>query len=409
MSEEGGSDGLPLSGLRVLDFTWGMVGPTSTRYLADYGATVVRVETSRRLDPSRAAHPYMGGRPGPERAGLAISSNANKYGITLDLQHPKGRELFLRLVAWADVLVASFSPPALRRLGLTYQELRQHNPSLVMVTTSINGGWGPQADFSGFGFIAAAKAGFPALGGWPDRDPPLFGAYTDYMTPRYIVAALLAALDYRRRSGQGQHIDVAQVEAAVQFLAPAVLDYSAHGRLWPRAGNRAPDAVPHGVFPCQGEDRWVAIAVHDDGQWRAFCQASGHPQWLEDPRFATFLARKRHEALLEELVADWTSRHSAEEVEGRLQAAGVPASIVWRIVECAQEPQLRAWGHFQEAEHAQLGQVVLEGCRFHLSRTPARLRWAGPLLGQHNQLVLSQFLGLTEEEIAELAACGALE
>ncbi len=404
-----GRDGLPLQGLRVVDFTWGMVGPTSTRYLADYGATVVRVETSRRLDPSRVAHPYKDGQPGPERAGLAINSNANKYGITLDLLNPEGQRLFRRLVAWADVLVVSFSPRALRKLGLDYDALRQHNPSLIMVTTSINGAWGPQADFSGFGFIAAGKAGFPAIGGWPDRDPPLFGAYTDYMTPRYIVAAILAALEHRQRSGRGQHVDVSQVEAAVQFLAPAVLDYSAHGRLWPRVGNRAPDAVPHGVFPCLGEDRWVAIAVHDDAQWRGLCLASGHPEWLQDPRFATFLARKRHEDLLEEMLSAWTSQQAAAEVEARLQQAGVPASVVLRIVECAREPQLNAWGHFVEAEHAELGRVVLEGCRFHLSRTPARMRWAGPLLGQHNHLVLSQLLGLTEEEIAQLAASGALE
>jgi benzylsuccinate CoA-transferase BbsF subunit len=269
---------------------------------------------------------------------------------------------------------------------------------------------GPLAQFAGFGNLAAAISGFFNLTGWPDRPPAgPFGAYTDYVAPWFNASAILAALEYRRRTGQGQHIDLSQAEAALHFLGPALLDYTINGRAWGPAGNRDLNMAPHGVYPVAGEDRWIAIAVKNEEQWQALCAVMGRSELLHNERFATLTARLRHQAELDAIVAGWTKGLDAQEAEVRLQTQGIPASVVRTMHQLYKDPQLTHRGHFVQLEHPTHGATTVEGSRFKLSRTPARVQGSAPTLGRDNQYVLETILGYSEERIAELVAEGVLE
>ena len=282
------TDQLPLADVKILDLMWAMAGPAATRMLADYGATVVRVESTRRFDATRTVGPFHNGQPGPESSGLFFNMNAGKQLITLDLAKEAGRTVMLDLVRWADVVTEAFSPKAMRAWGFDYESLRRVKPDVIMLSTCLMGQSGPLAQFAGFGNLAAAISGFTNLAGWPGRQPAgPFGAYTDYIAPWFNAAAVLAALDYRRRTGRGQHIDLSQAEASLHFLGPALLDYTVNGRVWQGDGNRDLNYAPHGVYPAAGTDRWIAIAVTNNEQWQALCAVMGRPDLLRDERCAT--------------------------------------------------------------------------------------------------------------------------
>ena len=260
-----------LAGLKVLDLSWALVAPAAMRVLADFGATVVKVESSTRIDPVRAGPPYWRNQPGPERSSNFINYNVNKRMIQLDLSQQAARDVVLRLVDWCDIAIESFVPGVMERWNLHYDALRQRKPDLIMVSTCLNGQTGPDRAGGGYGVGGAARAAMIEVLGWPDRDPSLARAYTDYTASRMVAVATLAALDHRRRTGQGQYVDLSQVEASIPFIGAAVLDASVNGRELRRRGNRQPGAVPHGVFPCAGDDCWIAIAVRSQEEWRALC------------------------------------------------------------------------------------------------------------------------------------------
>ena len=401
---------LPLEGLKVLDFMWVVAGPAGSRYLADYGATHIKVESSTRPDTARTLQPYLDGQPGPERSGLFSNVNAGKLGLTLNLSVPEGRDLALRLAAWADVIVESYTPKAMKSWGLDYESLRALNPGLIMLSSCLSGQYGPWAGLAGFGTMGAQLAGFDELAGWPDRPPAgPFGAYTDYVSPKFTALAILAALDHRRRTGEGQHIDLSQAECSLHFIAPAFLDYFVNGRLVTRAGNSSPNFAPHAVFPAAGEDRWVAIATETEEQWRALCAALGDGALADDPRFATVAARLANREALEARIAAWTGQRGQAEIEELLQAHGVPAARSARSEDVLADPQLIHRGHWVTVPHAELGDVTIESARSILSETPARYRRAGPTYGQDNEYVLRELLGLSDEEVVEYVAAGALE
>ncbi|HJQ83558.1 MAG TPA: CoA transferase, partial [Candidatus Binatia bacterium] len=277
-------DGLPLADLKILDFSWVGVGPITVKYLADHGATVVRVESRARLDVVRLGPPWHDARPGIERSQFYASYNTSKLGLALDLRRPEARDIARRLAAWADLVVESFTPRVMRGWGLAYEDLRTVNPRLVMLSTCLQGQTGPHAEYPGFGQLMAALSGFYEVTGWPDRDPaPPYGAYSDFIVPRLAATVLLAAIDHQRRTGEGQHIDVSQFEAALHFLAPALLAWELDGTVAGRTGNRADHAAPHGVYPCAGDDRWIAISVRGDAEWRAYGEVLGRPAWHDEP------------------------------------------------------------------------------------------------------------------------------
>jgi benzylsuccinate CoA-transferase BbsF subunit len=403
-----------LAGLRVVDFTWVGVGPLLTKYLADFGAEVIRVESRTHLDPLRYAPPWVEDQPGVERSGQFLSLNTGKRHVTLNLSHPQGRELARRLIARADVVAENFTSHVMERWALTYAELRRVKPDLVMISLSMAGRTGPHRHVAGFGTVLQAAAGLCHLTGWPDRPPTVPGvAYTDWTTPFFGLVALLAALDYRRRTGRGQYIDVANLEVGVQCLEAALLDYTVNGRLQQRAGNEwmvgdLPGAAPHGVYRCQGDDRWCAIAVRSDREWQRFCEVLGQPPWTREPRFATLLGRVKHRDELNAQVEGWTSQLPAAEVMRRLQAAGIAAGVVQNAADLAHDPQLAMRGDAIILDHPEVGAQRYQAPGFQLTVSPAQLRPA-PLLGQHNVEVFQGLLGLSEAEYRRLEAEGVFE
>jgi benzylsuccinate CoA-transferase BbsF subunit len=283
-------------------------------------------------------------------------------------------------------------------------------PDLIMLSSCLGGQYGPHADLAGFGTMGAQLAGFGELAGWPDRPPAgPFGAYTDYIAPKFTAAAILAALDHRRRTGEGQYIDLSQSECSQHFIAPALLDFQVNGHVLKRMGNRSLVHAPHGVFPCAGDDRWVAIAVENEPQWNRLREAIGNPEWAAAPELQSSAGRLNRQDELERGLAAWTRERSCEEVETILQSHGVPAFRSATSEDVLADPQLAHRRHFIPADHAELGPVTIENSRFILSDTPATIHRAGPVFGQDNEYVLRQLLGLTEDEVVEYIAAGAVE
>ncbi|MEE9279102.1 MAG: CoA transferase [Myxococcota bacterium] len=404
------ADALPLAGLKVLDFMWVMAGPYATRVLADYGATVIKLESAERLDLVRVLPPFYGGeRVGVESSASFACINAGKRSLELDLGKPEARELVHDLVRWADVVTESFSPRAMKGWRLDYESLRRVKPDLVMLSTCLFGQSGPLSRMAGYGTMGAALGGMVQPTGWPDRPPTgPFGPYTDWIAPRFTVPALLAALDHRERTGEGQYIDQSQVESSLHLLAPALLDCAVNGHALDRAANADPQLAPHGVYPCSGDDEWVAIAARDEVDWASLCRLLGRPELADDARYRTLDARRSHADELDHELAEWTRARSALEVEEQLQAAGVPAHAVVHAGIAAEDPQLRSRGHFLEALHSEHGPVLVESTRWRLSRTPARVERASPTLGQDSEFVLKELVGYSDERIAALRAAGAL-
>ena len=397
----------PLDGVRIVDLMWAVAGPTATRILADFGASIVRVESPTRIDASRTLRPFRAGQASNEGSALFHTLNAGKRMITLDLATDAGRAVFVDLVRWADVLAESFSPQVMARLGFDYEALAALNPRLIVLSTSLMGKTGPLNTFAGYGNMASAWCGFYEVTGWPDRNPTgPWGAYTDFVAARYNAIAVLAALEHRERTGEGQHIDLSQAEASLHFLAPLILDQQVNRRVATRCGNRDAHMAPHGVYPVQGHDRWIAIAVPTDEHWRAFCEVLGWPHSRDGLDAAA--SRRASSALLDERVARETARWSGPGLEGRLLAAGVPAALVLSGEEVARDPQLAARGHFLELPHPDGGTTAIEGPRVLLSESPARPGCQVPTLGRDNGYVLREILGYDETRCAELVIAGGL-
>jgi len=400
---------LPLKDVKICDFMWVMAGPASTRILADYGATVVRIESPTRVDTARTLQPYHGNQLGPDSSGLFANCNAGKFGISLDLGNPAARAVVHDLVRWADVLTESFSPKAMRAWGFDYESLRKVNPGVIMLSSCLMGQTGPLAKVAGFGNMAAAISGFTNLTGWPDRPPSgVFGAYTDYVAPRFTAVAILAALDHRRRTGQGQYIDQSQAECAIHFLGPAILDYTVNGRVEERSGNSDAAFAPHGVYPAAGDDNWVAIVCRDDDDWRRLCAAMENDDLARDSRYASAAGRLGHRDAIDSSIAAWSRKFDRTALQFRLQSHGVPAHQVQNSADAYADPQFAHRKHFVALDHPTLGKFTVEGPRAKLSRTPAKVRRAAPSLGQDNQHVLESILGYDETQISELVASGAI-
>jgi crotonobetainyl-CoA:carnitine CoA-transferase CaiB-like acyl-CoA transferase len=400
---------LPLKDLKILDFMWVLAGPGVTRMLADYGATVVRIESTERIDPTRTVGPFQDDNTSPEYSALWGNNNAGKYSLTLDLSRPKAREVVFDLVRWADAVGEAFSPKAMRNWGFDYESLRKIKPDIIMLSTCLMGQTGPLARFAGFGNLAAALCGFYNLVGWPDRSPSgPFSAYTDYIGPRFATVALMAALIHRKRTGQGQYIDLSQAESALHFLTVPLLDTAANGRDYRPVDNYDPDHAPHGVYPAAGDDRWVAIACRSEDQWRALCHAMKQPNLAADTRFERLTLRQTNRAELDKIISQWTAEFDPRQTEQTLQAVGVPAYTVQTADDMWSDPQLHHRRHFVQVPHAAMEKTYVENSRFQLSRTPAQVNRAGPTLGEHNEYVLATILGYDEERITDLVADGAL-
>lgn len=390
----------PLAGVRVLDFTWVVAGPIATRLLADLGADVIKVE------------PPWADRAGDRRGGLVGSLNRGKRSIVIDLRRPAGRDLARRLAARCDVVIDSFSARVMPALGLDFERLRALRPDIVCVRMTGFGLDGPDRDRVSFGPTLQALAGFTALMTGRGEPPAGFGhAYADVAAGHMAAVATLAALRRRARTGEGQEIDLAQQETLLALIGPLLLARALDGAVSEPVGNGSQEApaAPHGVYPCAGDDRWIAIVVPDDETWRAFARVVGTGTWASDPRFATTAGRLAHAPELDTLVESWTRARQAESIVARLQAAGVPAGRVTDAHDlCTSDPQLAARGYVVSVRTPEGRIVRLDGCPIVLSATPASVRGPGPLLGEHTDAVLSALLGLSAETVARLRAEGVV-
>lgn len=389
--------------VRILEFGQIVAGPLISTYMADYGAEVVHIESHSRPDQYRLYPPFKDNKPGINRGFDFAIYGHNKYGITLNLKHPKGVEVAKRLVKnWANVVTENFTPGVMKRLGLGYEELREIKDDIVMLSSCNLGQTGPHAKHPGMGSHLTHLSGFTHLSGWPDRDPLiLYGPYIDFIGVVYGTIALVSALEHRRQTGEGQYIDVAQLEGGVQFLSPALLDYAVNGRIQGRNGNRCDYAAPHGAYPCRGEDRWCVIAVFSDDEWKTLVEIMGNPAWATDTRFDTLLGRKRHEEELDKRIGEWTAKRSAQEVMEALQGAGIEGAVVKDTKEMYEDPHLINY-LWAEMEHPEIGKYHLQVPSFKMSEAPRQLRMTSPLLGQHNEYVYRDLAGFSQEEYERL-------
>lgn len=398
-----------LAGVKVLDLMWVVAGPTATRAMADFGATVVRIESANRIETARGIGPYHNNGQGPDHSGLFGNMNANKLGLSLNLATEEARGVLLDLIKWCDVLTESFSPRAMRAWGMDYDSLSQIRPNLVMLSTCLFGQAGPLSRVAGFGTMGAAIGGYIALAGNPGGAPiGPYSAYTDYLSPRFALPTILAALDHRDRTGEGVYIDQAQAESSLHFMSTALLDYTINGRVPQLVGNADPVMAPHGCYRTDGDDDWVAIAVRDDHDWANLCAAMGQGELTSDVRFANLDARKANEDELNGIVAGWTATHGAVEIEYMLQAFGIPAHAVSNSSAAVADPQLQHRGHFIQIEHPEHGVTTIEAAKGQMSETPPNYRSAAPSIGRDNDLVLREILGYDDERIAELVIADAL-
>ncbi len=393
---------LPLEGLRIIDFSWVIAGPAVSRWLADFGAEVIKVESAERLDYCRQLVPLIKGEAGGIESSLFANINCGKLGITLNMGHPKGRDIAKRLILASDVVIDNFAGDVLKRWGLGFKELSRIKPSLIMLSMPVFGSSGPRAGYGAYGTGLLGMTGLYSITGPPDRPPtgPNI-AYPDFSSnPMHATTAVLAALHYRNKTGRGQFIELAQYESTVCFVGMPLMDYLVNSKVAGPSNNREPNAAPHGVYRCCGDDRWSVITVFDDKEWQAFCQAIGKPTWTKEQRFNTILGRKNYEDELDRLVEAWTITKTPQEIMLQLQHYGVPAGIVQNGQDLAeQDPQVKERNYYVTLDHPTVGKVVCEGVTEKLSKTPGRVRRPGPTLGQDNEYVYREILEMSDEEI----------
>ncbi len=394
-----------LNGLRILDFTWYGAGPTGTKWLADNGAQIIRVESQQRVDGFRPQEPKVGDPASPNASLYFNNLNTNKLGILLDLNNPKGLELARQLVRISDAVLTNFSPRAIDKWGLSYEALKEIKEDIIVIHMPAMGMTGPKRHYAGFGPGFKAIGGLNMLMGY-EGTPPVGpqGSYTDFcLVPSHCMTALLAALHYRKRSGKGQFIDFSQYECVINATGPSILEYTVNGRLLPRIGNRHPSMAPHGHYPCIGDDSNVVIAVEDDEQWDALCAVAEKPEWLEDSRFLTAVGRLEHVDELDRMVADWTKDHYAYDVMLQLQHAGVAAGVVQTAEDLFEHDfQLKAREHYVWVDHVETGSQPADQVAFRFNVLDTRPERAAPCMGEHNDFVFQELLGLSMDEMNDL-------
>ena len=399
---------LPFEGVKFADFSWIGVGPITAKALGDHGATVVHIETDSPVDRLRMVGPFKDDIAGINRCQFFGSFNTSKLSLHLNLKTPAGLAIAKRLLTWADVALDSFTAGTMGELGLGYDVARELNPNIIMATTCLLGQTGPAARLAGYGYHAAAVSGFFEVTGWNDRPPAgPFNAYTDTIAPRFLATTLMAALDHRRRTGEGQFIDQAQMESALHFLAPELLDVQLSGTSARRNGNVAPTAAPHDAFPCAGTDQWCAIAIETDAQWRALRGALGDPAWARDPILDTLEGRLAQHELVDHHLSTFTSKHEPRALMDLLQRVGVPAGMVQRSSDHLHDPQLAHRDFFRVLQHPEMGDVPYEGHQFKIAGYDNGPRMPAPCIGEHTYEVLSELLGMSDDEVADAMGSGA--
>ena len=390
-------------GIRIADFAWVGVGPLVSKYLADHGAEVIRIESSVRPEPLRRAPPFVNDTPGLDNSGYYADFNSSKKCVSLNLQHPDGVKIAKRIVEHCDIVTESFTPKAMRAWGMTYDDLCQVRPDLIMISMPMYGLTGPWSMWQGYGHVLQAAAGISHLTAYPGEEPIGTGvAYTDFLVPHFAASALLAALDHRQRTGEGQNIDFGQMEAAIHATETMILDYTVNGREQQALGAGHPDYQPYGTYQCAArgddDDRWIAITVTSDAELSALAAAADQPSWTSLDADA-----------LDAEIAAWCRTQQAEALMLQLQESGVPAGVVQTPEDLRNDPQLAHRGHFWMLDHPTMGRRAYDGPSFRLSETPAELTKSAPLLGEDNEFVYKDIVGMSDDEYVEHLVSGAFD
>ena len=429
----------PLKNIRVLDLSRVFAMPFAGANLADLGAEVIKIDTCQAqfMDTTRTlTGPFPDNRPGElwwEQGGTFQNLNRGKRSLTLDLRSEESQKIIKELVRVCDVVLENFTPRVMARFGLDFKSLQAEKPDLVMVS---NTGYGHSGPWSSFGAMASALEpthGTGAFRGYMEEGadgrlaegqvPNKMGnSYSDFLATWTALGALMAALLRRARTGEGQWIDLAMYQTGTTVIGTGVLDFVFNQRRTQRIGNRHPFWSPHGVYPCKESDdildgvevsrtggRWCAISVTTENEWHALCKAMRNPPWTKEERFSTFSGRRENQDELDSLLGQWTARHEARELMEALQEAGVPAGVVQSQSDLWRDPQLKHQSYFQWLDHTECGPMPYDGLQFLMSRSPGSLRMPQALIGQHNDVILREKLGMSDSEIGDLVVEGVLE
>ena len=396
-----------LDGVRVIDFSWIVAGPQCTRILADFGAEVIKVENEASMDYMRTSGSTAKSGNSPNRGGVFNTLNRNKKSLTLNVMHPKGMDMLRDLLSISDVVVENFSSRVLEKWGLAYEEQRKIRPDIVYCSMSGFGHTGRDKDHVTWGPTAQALSGLTYMSGLPGEESAGWGfSYMDHTGGFYGAMAILMALKHRNKTGQGQHLDLSQVETGIGLTGTAILDQTVNKRPFRRKGmppgNRAPDRgiAPHNSYRCKGEDRWCVISVTKESEWDSLVKIMGEPEWVREPRFCDMKSRFSNQTELDKNIESWTMNFTPHEIMEQLQAAGVPAGAIQTPPERVdKDPQLKSRGFLAHAEHAELGDTRVESIPMKMSSTPWKLNTASPLFGEHSSEIYRQLLGIGEDEI----------
>jgi len=389
---------LPLENVKILSFGTGGVVPDAGKIFGELGADVIKIESKDNLDFMRTIGPDI------NNIGQFNEANRSKRSFGVSLKTEKGKEIVGQLVKIADILVENFRGGVMKSLGFDYENVRRLNPQIIYVSSQGFGGGGPYSDYQAYGPMLSAASGVLSI--WAQTDDPYpvgsNAPYPDHMASKHVVIAAIAALDYRRRTGKGQFIDMAQTEVAASLAGEYYLDYTFNRRITKPMGNRSPYAAPHGCYACKGTDEWCAIAVFSDEEWKSFCDAIGNPDWTKDSKFADLLGRLKNVDQLDKKVGEWTATLDAHVVMETLQAVGVAAGEVQRAPDTLADPQLKWDGAIVELDHPVSGKRLYPGVPFRMSATPPLKSTPAPLLGQHTEEICRDLLKISDEEIKRL-------
>jgi benzylsuccinate CoA-transferase BbsF subunit len=392
-----------LSGVRITDLTWAWAGPFATTLLTYLGAEVIRVESQKRPDHTRTRSITTGQLfGGLDNSPIFNYMNQNKFGVSLNLSHPDSVNLVKRLVSISDVIAENMRPGSVDRMGLGYPVLQKINPSIIMLSSSARGGTGPEKTYTGYAPTFGALGGAAYLTGYTNEGPARLLGEVDLISGTAAALAVLAGLNHRARTGQGQLIDLSSSDVISSLLGEAFMDYSMNKRVQTRQGNRDDIMAPHNCYACQGKDNWVSIAVATDEEWQALCQAIGQPELAKEERFATGFKRWHNQSELDKIISQWTRGKERYQVMDLLQSSGVAAVPVFNCEDVYKDPHLNARDFWHQVEHPLLGKQLMIAPPWKLSATPAQSHKGAPLMGEHNKFILGELLGLSHAEIQRL-------
>lgn len=400
------TSGLPLSGVRVADLSWVLAGPHASMTLGLLGADVIKIESSTRPDSARMMEAIPGVTQGGVEASAGfVSVNMNKRSVTLNLKEERGRDLARKIFLNSDIVLDNFAPGAMARLGFDHDQLLKSRPDLICASVSTYGSSGPKSHYVGYAPLFNALSGMGHMVGYPDMPPGEIRAGADLRAGAMCALAIVAALESRCETGRGMSVDVSATEVLSGAIAEEFVRAQWDGDWHPRReGNRMPDAAPHSCYPCSGEDNWLSIAIRDDSEWEKLCTIAGQPEWSKDPRFETFSLRLEHEAALDEAIGGWTISHDAWELTRQLQAAGIAAFPSANALHLDRDEHLRTRAIWEQVHHPRIGRVQVMGAHFMIDGERPPVWTAAPLLGEHNEEVLRDLLGLSEEDIRSLVS-----